>query len=63
MASIPNFEIKGDVLTITVDVSKKALETAEPSASGKTKTVATTGGFNWGTGVKGLGFSLTVSAK
>ena len=63
MALIPSFKIENDKLVITCDVSKAALEAAEPSSTGKTKTVATTSGFNWATGVKGLGFSLTVSAK
>lgn len=58
-----NFEIKNGVLTITVPVDAKAIENAPASASGKTKTVATTGGYNWATGVKGIGFNLTVSAK
>ncbi len=56
-------KIEGDKLILTIDVSKAAREGAEPSKSGKTKTVATTNGFNWATGVAGLGFSLTVSAK
>lgn len=60
---MPKFTIKDGVLTITVDVSKDAIEKAQPSASGKTKTVASTHGFNWATGMAGLGFSLTVSAK
>jgi hypothetical protein len=58
-----NFDIKDGKLVITVDISAKAVEAAQPSASGKTKTLATTGGYNWGTGVKGLGFNLTVSHK
>lgn len=58
-----NFDIKDGILTITVPVSAKAIADAPPSASGKTKTVASTGGYNWSTGMKGLGFNLTVSAK
>lgn len=38
-------EIKGDKLILTIDISEKALAAAKPSASGKTKVVATTGGF------------------
>ena len=38
-------EIKGDVLVITIDVSKEAREKAQPSKSGKTKLLATTSGF------------------
>lgn len=63
MANVPSFKVEGDKLIITCDVSKAALESAEPSSTGKTRTVSTTSGFNWATGVKGLGFSLTVSAK
>ena len=40
-----NFEVKGDKLIITVDVSKTAFENAVPSSSGKTKVVASTRGF------------------
>ncbi len=38
-------EIKGDLLVITVDISKAAREAAQPSKSGKTKILATTSGF------------------
>ena len=38
-------EIKGDVMVITVDISKDALSSAIPSKSGKSKIVAGTGGF------------------
>lgn len=38
-------KIEGDKLVITIDVSKAALEAAEPSKSGKTKVLASTGGF------------------
>jgi hypothetical protein len=34
-----------DVLVVAIPVSKEALEAARDSASGKTKVVATTGGF------------------
>ena len=63
MATNVKSEIKGDILTITVDVSKATRDAAQPSSTGKTKTVASTHGFDWGTGIPGLGFSLTVSAK
>ena len=63
MSNPVNFKVENDKLVITIDVSKAAREAAEPSSTGKTKTVATTRGFNWGTGIAGLGFSLTVSAK
>ena len=38
-------DVKGDVLTITLDVSKAAYDAAIPSASGKTKIVDSTHGF------------------
>lgn len=38
-------EIKGDVLTLTIDVSETARQAAQPSKSGKTKILATTSGF------------------
>ena len=40
-----NAKIVNDVLTITIDVSKAALDAAEASKSGKTHIVASTGGF------------------
>lgn len=36
---------EGDKLVITIDVSKAALEKAQPSKSGKTRIVASTNGF------------------
>jgi len=38
-------EIKGDILTLTIDVSKASREQAAPSKSGKTLVLATTSGF------------------
>jgi hypothetical protein len=38
-------EIKGNTLTITVDVSDAAIKAASASKSGKSKLVASTGGF------------------
>lgn len=38
-------KIEGDKLVITLDISKAARDSAEPSKSGKTKVLATTGGF------------------
>jgi hypothetical protein len=63
MAKALDFKVANGVLTITVDVSGEAIAAALPSSTGKTRTVASTHGYNWGTGVQGLGFSLTVSAK
>jgi len=40
-----NIELQGDKLIITVDVSKAALAAAPMSKTGKSKLVATTGGF------------------
>lgn len=45
MANVPTFEVKGDKLVITVDASKAALDNAAPSASGKTKLLASSHGF------------------
>lgn len=38
-------EIKGDMLVLTIDISKATLQGAKPSSSGKTLMVATTSGF------------------
>lgn len=38
-------EIKGDQLILTIDISKASREAAGPSKSGKTKLIASTGGF------------------
>ncbi len=38
-------EIKGDKLVITVDVSKKVLDKAQPSSTGKSRLVASTRGM------------------
>lgn len=38
-------EIKGDLLVLTIDVSKATKDAALPSKSGKTKIIATTSGF------------------
>jgi len=46
-------EVKNDILYLEIDVSKKAQEAAQPSKSGKTKVLASTGGFtSFGAGVK-----------
>lgn len=45
MANTIKGEMKGDLLIITIDCSKEAREKAGPSKSGKTKILATTGGF------------------
>ncbi len=52
-------EIKGDKLVITIDVSKAARDAAEVSKSGKSKLLATTGGFT-GYGDVKLSLNATV---
>jgi len=45
--------IEKDILYLEIDVSDKAKAAAEPSKSGKTKVLASTGGFtSFGAGVK-----------
>ena len=53
-----NTKRNGDLLIITVDISKAALEAATASKSGKTKIVASTGGF---TGEGPVKYSLNVT--
>lgn len=48
--NVPGFgavsgRIEGDLLILTVNMSKAAIEAALPSASGKTKVLASTRGF------------------
>jgi hypothetical protein len=38
-------KIEGDKLVLTIDISKAAMEKAQPSSTGKTLCVATTHGF------------------
>ena len=40
-----DIQIKGSKLVIEVDISDKALKSAPPSKTGKTKLVATTNGY------------------
>ena len=57
-------KIEGDILTITFDVSKKALADAQPSKSGKTRVVATTNGFsNYTTPHGQVAISLNATTK
>lgn len=65
MANNVEYSVKGDKLTIIVDISKKSIDKAPASASGKTKLVASTGGF---TGIgefsgKVLSLAVNVSSK
>jgi len=55
-------EVKGDKLIITVDVSKKLIENAPMTKSGKNKNVASTEGFTSVNG-NGLRFGLNVISK
>lgn len=55
-------EVKGDKLIITVDVSKKTIDGAELSKSGKNKLVASTGGVV-PVGGNGLKIGLNVMHK
>ena len=41
----PDIKVNGDKLVITVDVSAKAIAAAQPSKTGKTRIVSSTGGF------------------
>jgi hypothetical protein len=45
MAKPLQIDIKGDVMTVTIDVSKAAYDEALASTSGKTKLVSSTHGF------------------
>lgn len=65
MAQNVDYAIKGDKLIITVDLSKKTIENAPPSKSGKTCLVASTGGFTKIGDAQGksLSLSLMVSSK
>lgn len=55
-------ERKGDKLIITVDVSKRSIEQAHMSASGKSKLIASSSGFQSVDG-NGLGYSLNVNYR
>jgi hypothetical protein len=55
------YEVKGNKLIITVDISDAALAAAKPSASGKTRVVASTGGFMAAT--PSVKFGLNVTTK
>ena len=54
-------KVSGNKLIIEVDVSPKALASAPPSKSGKTRTVATTGGFGKVDGHDKIKVNLTVA--
>jgi hypothetical protein len=56
---------EGDTLIITVDTSKAAIDAAPPSASGKTRLVASTHGSQavYSPHCPGLSLSLNLTAK
>lgn len=56
------FKVEDGVLIIFVDISDEAIEAAPDSVSGKTKSVASTGG-NVEVGHEGLKFGLNVYKK
>ena len=53
-------KVEGDKLVLTIDLSKAAREAARPSASGKTKILATTSGFT-GYGDVKVSLNATIS--
>lgn len=61
MATNVRTEIKGNLLLITVDISKETINKAPYSKSGKNKLVGSTHGF---VGLEnGIGLSLNVTGK
>jgi len=57
-------KVEGNVLTITVDISKEAFANAQPSQSGKTKVLASSHGFtNHSTPNGTVGVSLNCTTK
>jgi len=56
--------VEGNKLIITVDLSVAALKAAQPSASGKSRVVGTTGGFRTVDGIRTMvSFALNVTVK
>ena len=53
-------EMKGEILTLVIDCSKVARDGAKESKSGKTKLLATTGGF---TGFGDIKVSLNATVE
>jgi hypothetical protein len=54
--------LNGNKLVIEVDLSERTIDDAPLSSTGRSKLVATTGGF-MDSGVDGVAFSVNVSAK
>lgn len=50
----------GNTLILSIDISKKARDAAEPSKSGKTKVLASTHGF---ANYEGVGVSLNATIR
>lgn len=58
-----NIRMDGTKMVIEVETDSQKVN-AQPSTSGKTLTVATTGGYRWGLGSSGeFGVNLTVSRR
>ena len=58
-----DIQVKGTQLVITVETDLAKVDAA-PSASGKTLTIATPGGYRWGLGPNAdLGLNLTLSQR
>ena len=59
------YEVNGNTLTIKVDISAKAIDTAPRSSTGKTLLVGTSGGqiSLAGNGAAGVAFAINVTAK
>jgi hypothetical protein len=55
-------KMEGSVLHIMVETDQKKVS-ATPSASGKTVTLATTGGYQWGVAGSDVVVNLTVSRR
>ncbi len=53
-------KLNGDMLTLTIDVSKAARDEAQPSGSGKNLTLATTSGFRQFDGGVSISLNATV---
>ena len=55
--------VKGNTLVIELDISDKAIKAASMSSSGKSKVVATSGGFLAVPGKNGLKIALNLIVK
>lgn len=57
------YVVKGNKLIVTMDVSAATINGAQPSSSGKTNAVASTGGFTAVDGKPGLSLSINLAQK